>query len=62
MPSQQLLWVGSTALVSVPFNTAFFTYVAAVHELARTREPLLTSAAGRQRVLDAARDKLEDKL
>lgn len=62
MPSQQLIWVALTALVGIPFNAAFFTYTSVVHELARTREPPLTSAAGRQRVLDAARDKLEAKL
>ena len=62
MPSQQLVWVASTAVVGIPFNAAFFTYTSVVHELARTREPPLTSAAGRQRVVDAARDKLEAKL
>lgn len=59
-PNRQMLWVAATAVVAIPFNTAFFSYGALMSHVASHPAPF--SAAGRADAAAAVATKLDDRL
>ena len=59
-PNRQLLWVAGTAVVAIPFNSAFFIYGSSMEHIFNHPDPF--SEEGRAAMRDSVRAKLDSRL